>query len=225
MSKGYLYIMSCVVPGLIKIGQTATFEQRMSELERNGYNNVTGLKREFAIEVDDYLVKEKLLHSIFSSSRVGNTELFSLNLEEAIQLLSSFKGKVIYPKEETEGETFKAATDAVDSSGLPNKRFTYSFKSQIDGKKYSASLRVDNGVLYLEAGSQLAPIKVDGSTSWIVKRRSFGTEAYTLKEDLQCTSVSIAACIVSGHAMNGWNAWKDPDGNSINIYRQLPSEE
>ena len=38
--------METVVPGLIKIGKTGSenFEQRMYSLERNGYNNVVGLK-------------------------------------------------------------------------------------------------------------------------------------------------------------------------------------
>lgn len=49
MSKGIIYVMSTVVPGLIKIGKTGidSFESRMYQLERNGYNNVVGLKREF----------------------------------------------------------------------------------------------------------------------------------------------------------------------------------
>ena len=34
------------------------FEKRMYQLERNGYFNVVGLKRKFAIEVDDYDEKE-----------------------------------------------------------------------------------------------------------------------------------------------------------------------
>ena len=101
MSKGIIYVMSTVVPGLIKIGQTMTtnFENRMRNLEHNGYSNVTGLKRVFAIEVDDYIEKESLLHTIFEKSRVGDTELFSLDLNIAKQLLSSFEGTVIYPKD------------------------------------------------------------------------------------------------------------------------------
>lgn len=109
MSKGIIYVMSTVVPGLIKIGQTMTtnFENRMRNLEHNGYSNVTGLKRVFAIEVDDYIEKESLLHTIFEKSRVGDTELFSLDLNIAKQLLSSFEGTVIYPKEETKAHILK----------------------------------------------------------------------------------------------------------------------
>lgn len=66
MAKGIIYVMTTVVPGLIKLGKTGrdNFGSRMYQLERNGYANVTGLKRRFAIEVDDYDEKEKLLDEI-----------------------------------------------------------------------------------------------------------------------------------------------------------------
>ena len=56
MAKGIIYVMSTVVPGLVKIGKTATsnFESRMYQLEHNGYFNVVGLQRRFAIEVENY---------------------------------------------------------------------------------------------------------------------------------------------------------------------------
>ena len=67
MARGIIYVMTTVVPGLIKIGKTGTdnYESRMYQLERNGYYNVVGLKRRFAIEVEDYDEKEKLLDEIF----------------------------------------------------------------------------------------------------------------------------------------------------------------
>ena len=39
--------MTTIVPGLVKIGKTGenNFEQRMYNLEHNGYNQVVGLKR------------------------------------------------------------------------------------------------------------------------------------------------------------------------------------
>lgn len=101
MAKGIIYLMSTVVDGLIKIGQTDNYENRMRFLEKNGYCNVVGLKREFAIEVEDYIEKEKLIHNIFSKSRLGDTELFSVDLDLAKQLLSAFDGNIIYPKEKS----------------------------------------------------------------------------------------------------------------------------
>ena len=86
--RGVIYIMDTIVPGLIKIGKTASdqYNNRMRELENNGYRNVTGLVRKFAIEVDEYDDKEVLLHTIFDKSRVGKTELFSVDLDIAKQL-------------------------------------------------------------------------------------------------------------------------------------------
>lgn len=92
---------AAVVDDLVKIGKTGSgnFEERMSRLERNGYRNVTGLPRRFVIELDKYDEKELLLHSLFARSRVGNTELFFMDINEVIQLLSSFEGIVVSPKE------------------------------------------------------------------------------------------------------------------------------
>ena len=124
MEKGIIYVMTTAVPGLIKIGRTGSdnFEQRMYNLEQNGYRNVTGLKREFAIEVEEYKNKENLLDTIFEKSRVSDTELFAVDKNIVIQLLSSFEGKMIYPKDERKNEVFKEAADNRTSSIIHNLR-------------------------------------------------------------------------------------------------------
>lgn len=116
MAKGIIYVMTTIVDGLVKIGKTNSngFDQRMRTLEHNGYCNVTGLKRIFAIEVDDYDDKEDMLHTIFSKSQVGNTELFSVDVNLVRQLLSSFDGKMIYPKNETKSDVFDDTTSVID---------------------------------------------------------------------------------------------------------------
>ena len=112
MAKGIIYVMTTVVPGLIKIGKTGTenFEARMYQLERNGYFNVVGLKRKFAIEVEDYDAKEILLDEIFSKSQVPNSELFALDADLVVQLLSSFEGRQVYPETISKEEVFTTAT-------------------------------------------------------------------------------------------------------------------
>jgi len=67
--RGTIYIMTTAVSGLIKIGQTSisNYQERMRNLEANGYYNVSGLKRFFAIELEDYNDKEILLKEIFSN--------------------------------------------------------------------------------------------------------------------------------------------------------------
>ena len=115
MAKGIIYVMTTVVPGLIKIGKTGTdnFESRMYQLERNGYYNVVGLKRKFAIEVEDYDEKEKLLDEIFAKSNVQGSELFSLDPDLVVQLLSSFEGRQVYPETMTKEEVFIAVQQKI----------------------------------------------------------------------------------------------------------------
>ena len=136
MSKGVIYLMTSVVPGLIKIGKTGSsnFEQRMYNLEHDGYRNVTGLKRSFAIEVDDYDDKEIMLHTIFEKSRVADTELFALDINIAIQLLSSFEGTIIYPKMENKSTIFDEATESENSKNIPDGTYYFERKKISDGK-------------------------------------------------------------------------------------------
>lgn len=103
MNKGIIYITTTSVRGLIKIGKTASenFNNRMAILEQNGYWNVNGLKRYFAVEVDYYDEKEKLLHTIFSKSQVSNSELFALDKDLAVEVLKSFNGRQVYPELQT----------------------------------------------------------------------------------------------------------------------------
>ncbi len=131
MNQGILYIMTTAVSGLIKIGKTGTasYKERMRFLEGNGYRNVVGLKRYFAIELEDYGDKEKLLQEVFSRSRVGESELFSLDEELVQQLLLSFEGKVIYPEHITKEQEFDVVTEARKQSAL----FSFYAKGLSDG--------------------------------------------------------------------------------------------
>lgn len=149
MSKGIIYLMSSVVSGLIKIGSTQDFEGRMRKLESDGYKNVTGLKREFAIELKDYESKENLLHNIFSKSQVGDSELFTLDINLVIQLLSAFDGTIVYPINENKETIFINATDAVEEKQLSLNRHHFKeidFSSSLTNKKYHGK-RNDEGTL------------------------------------------------------------------------------
>lgn len=163
MSRGIIYVMDTVVPGLVKIGKTGTdnFNSRMRQLENNGYYNVVGLKRRFAIEVDDYDEKESLLHTIFERSQVGTSELFSLDIEIVVQLLASLEGDVVYPKKASKDDVFdeaveqarREAEEAVspESSGQPTRsksdlrKIAYwkRFCSHVDGDAEMAALYGD----------------------------------------------------------------------------------
>jgi hypothetical protein len=121
--KGVVYIMTTVVDGLIKIGQTGSqnYQERMRNLESNGYYNVSGLKRFFAIELEDYTYKENLLKEIFTKHRVGDSELFALDYDLVKQLLLSFEGKVIYPKDIDKEKEF----DEISKSREQSAKFSF----------------------------------------------------------------------------------------------------
>ena len=131
--KGIIYIMTTAVSGLIKIGQTGNtnFQERMRFLEANGYYNVSGLKRFFAIEIDDYQEKERLLHEIFNKQQIGDSELFALDYDLVRQLLLSFDGKVIYPKDVNKEKEF----DEVSKAREQGARFSLYKKGIKDGEE------------------------------------------------------------------------------------------
>lgn len=223
MSNGIIYVMTTVVTGLIKIGKTSTrnFESRMYQLERNGYANVTGLKRKFAIEVEDYNEKEELLHELFSKSRVENTELFASDVDLVIKLLSSFEGRQVYPVEKTKKEVFDEATkeleDKLDSVLIPDG-FYYLERNVRDFGKVKGKARLENGVFTVLKGSICGPITGPRNAPDIRKRAKI--EDNILMEDVVCSSPSGAGWLVIGKSNNGWAEWKDEAGRPINIYRK-----
>ena len=94
---GIIYIMTTSVKGLIKIGKTDNFKNRMSILEQNGYWNVSGLHPFYAVRVKNYDEKEKLIHTVFSKSQVANSELFALDKDVAKKMLEAFDGEQVFP--------------------------------------------------------------------------------------------------------------------------------
>lgn len=204
--------MTTAVSGLIKIGKTGSdqFENRMYQLESNGYSNVVALKRCFAIEVDDYDEKETLLHEIFSKSQVGGSELFALNKDLVIRLLSSFEGKQIFPKQEKK-DSFEQA-EMANQDGLEGLYF-HNDKSG----NAIATLKVLGNKYILCAKSLLAP-NYDGINppGWRKVRESLKlSKDGRLSKDLECSSPSMAAALVAGGARSGFSFWKNKDGKTM----------
>ena len=224
MARGIIYVMSTCVDGLVKIGKTGVdnFEQRMSQLENNGYRRISVLTREFAIEIEGFDEKEKLLHEIFSKSRVGTSELFSIDIDLVKQLMASFEGKVIYPTDEKKEDIFSHATEVIEIKKGIIPDGSYFLKTKVKGVPYSieAILTVKDGNLYIEPGAVLAPIKKITVKSWILIRQNVKMKENITLEPIPCKSPSMAAAIVCGHNKNGWMIWKNSKGEYIDIYRK-----
>lgn len=231
MSRGIIYIMTTAVPGLIKIGKTgsANFEQRMYNLEHDGYRNVTALRRSFTIEVEDYDEKEAMLHTIFEKSRVADTELFALDINIVTQLLSSFDGVVVFPKTETKAEVFDAAVDNATGKLLPDGRYTFRRRKKSDNRVVRAAAVIDHGRWTLLKGSVLGVTENIGVSQ---KARAFRLNMQidsggVLLEDteLGACSPSFAGVIVMNQSTNGWITWKDKDGNSVEKYKKKSEDQ
>ena len=226
MSKGIIYVCSTAVDGLIKIGRTTDFQSRMKHLEDNGYRNVAGLKRQFAIELDNHEEIEQLLDDLFDKSRVGNTELFSLDINKIIQLLSSLDGKQIYPTNETKQEVFENATEIIQSQMIPDGEYFLSRKIKGVEKAVTASMVVLDGKITLKKGSTIAPYKKIKTPSWALTRKTMKIDNNSiLLEDVECSAPSMAAALVVGGPANGWTSWKDKNNQFIDIYRKKDIDE
>ena len=223
--------MTSVIPGLIKIGKTRSdrYLKRMYDLEHDGYRNVTGLKRVFAIEVDDYDEKEELLHTIFAKSRVADTELFALDKNTAMQLLTSFDGTVVYPEAESKSQIFGEASEHSQSRQIPNGEYHLEKKKVLDGSMIQATAIIQDGKWTLLKGSTLGIAEGTGVPQ---KAKSIRATLPMDSKGRLFADVSLGECspsfvgaIVTNQSTSGWIEWKTVDGKPIDIYRKVSESD
>lgn len=229
MTKGIIYVTLSEIDGLIKIGRTQNLKKRINELCTTGYMRQK-CDVVFAIEVENFVEKEDLLHTIFGKGRVGTTEFFAEDINIVKQTMASFEGLIVYPDDESMDDIFKEATEAVSVKNgvIPAGTYTMSNKNQKTNENCTGTLVVsDDNVLTLKAGALLSQVTQKSPMGWMKVRRSLNVENNILKEDLICASPSMAAAIVCGHNKNGWESWKNKEGKLIDIYRKkgLDSED
>lgn len=229
MSKGTIYVMKTVVPGLVKIGktQTANFNNRMYQLEHNGYFNVVGLKRVFAIEVEDYDDKETMLDEIFSRSRVPNSELFALDVDLVVQLLSSFEGTQVYPAPATQAKSkvFQQATANVAANPVqgvvPDGTYYLERKVKATGKLHKAQMVVHGGTYTIPAGTVVSLHEGAGLNPGVKQLRDLYVDDNGVStDDVDFSSPSSAGSFVIGASCGGWVTWKTDQGEPISKFQQ-----
>lgn len=222
MSRGIIYAMTTVVPGIVKIGKTGSeqFERRMYNLEHNGYFNVVGLKRAFAIEVEDYDEKEELIHELISKSRVAGSELFAVDEDLVVQLLSSLDGRQVFPEDESKEEVFDKVTEGRQAreaaTVVPDG--TYHMRQSVRGVGVAeAVMDVRGGEFVVKAGAKCLPVKEGDRTPETRKKAEIVDGV--LQADIACNAPSTAAWVVLGRSNNGWRVWRDAVGRPIDGYR------
>lgn len=220
MAKGILYCMISAdeSQGVVKIGKTTNFENRMREIESNGYRHFY-LKRHYAVEVENVDAKETALHKAFGYCRLGDTELFAVDKDVVTSLMSSFDGTKIYPQDVSNEEVLIDAVENIKTKVIPDGDY------YIKHNGHTATMRVQNGKLTLVKGSYIpektAPSFVTDLSykTWLSIRENL-LEDNKLTEDLPMSSVSRAGGIAVGRPSNGWMDWKNAEGQPIDIYRK-----
>lgn len=112
-------------------------------------------------------------------------------------------------------EIFKSIEESVRGSE------TYYLK----GTNYDAVAQLlENGQVIVSAGSLASVAQTNSFGGWAVAARNKflqdGTlaidgESYRFTKDVTFRSPSAAAATVAARSINGWTAWKDKDGNSL----------
>ena len=157
-------------------------------------------------------------------SRLSDTELFALDINVAIQLLSSFDGTMVYPKTETKEDAFDTATDNGKGKLIPDGTYHFKRRKKSDNKFVVATAVINEGRWTLLKGSILGITEdVGGSQRAKSIRMTMPIDANgKLLEDFElgACSPSFVGNVVMNQSNNGWTDWKDEDGNPIDIYRK-----
>lgn len=235
-------------PGYVKIGYASDLKQRLSSLNTGNivdfepYAVYETPKDRGDTEIHDIIT---LLNPILRSTRFDDgkekkKEFFKLDPEEAFKLLehiaivSGTRNKlyrvdkyfnkidtspkpIIVPIEPESPIT--NPTSVAKNYEIPDGIYTMKTKIKSLNKVVQGTLEVKNGKFILKAGSDVAP-----ESARYERNKMFFTDLKinnnVLAEDKEFGSVSTAACIVRGGATNGWDYWKNSDGQFINIYRK-----
>jgi len=120
---GIVYVLSNpAFDNYVKVGRTIDLEQRLKQLDNTSVP--LPFRCVFAIEVDDEIAVEKLVHQAFADVRVRSSrEFFEIDAQRVIAALKLTKGKDVTPKSDI-------AEDAESIAALERtvgKRKTYTF--------------------------------------------------------------------------------------------------
>lgn len=118
MKKGIIYILTNEsMPGLIKIGITNNIKQRLQSLDTTSVP--TPFKLHYAVEIEDYVQKERLIHQGYAKDRIRSSrEFFKIEAENATAMLKALGGSEVESQFidisiDEEGKT--VSTDEYDS--------------------------------------------------------------------------------------------------------------
>lgn len=96
-NEGYIYIYKCVVGSgsdVCKIGITKDYNKRLKQHVRTPYYGfmpyiefTTGNPIATIFKINDYANADRIIDSVFKNNQFGNFEIYSVDYDEAIQML------------------------------------------------------------------------------------------------------------------------------------------
>lgn len=235
-------------PGYIKIGYASDLKQRLASLNTGAlvefvpYAVYETPMKNGDTEIHDII---KLLNPIlraskFDESKVKLKEFFKIEPEEAFELLEhianvsgtrhrlyrvdKYFNKIdVKPVAETtmQETSLVADTPATQPSTtcIPDGIYTMKTKIKSLNKIVQGTLEVKDGKFILKAGTDVAPEEIRYE-KYKLLFVGLKVKDDILIEDKEVGSVSTAASIVRGGASNGWEHWKNSNGELISIYRE-----
>ena len=187
----------------VKVGRTIDLEQRLRQLDNTSVP--LPFRCEFAIEVDDEVEAERLVHQAFADVRVRSSrEFFEIEPQRVIAALKLTGGKDVTPKEDV-------AEDAEGIEALERtvaKRRSYSFDD--------AHVSVGDVLVYTRDESVTATVVAD-------KKIEFEGEVISLSR------AALTLLHRDGYKWkqaNGWAYWmKDGETMGERVERFAPVED
>ena len=176
MSKGIIYILTNdAMPSYIKIGITTDLKQRLRSLDTTPVP--LPFRCHYAIEVDDYDIKEKLIHDAFADHRVRpNREFFQLSPERAVSLLKAVGGKEIqFGNNEMIDEEGKVLEDDARIEKI-TKRGNFTFSS--------VNIPVGSEITFTRDDTKKVTVASDRKVEYQGEEYSLSTLAQKLLEEL-----------------------------------------
>ena len=187
----------------VKVGRTSDLEQRLRQLDNTSVP--LPFRCEFAIEVDDEVEAERLVHQAFADVRVRSSrEFFEIEPQRVIAALKLTGGKDVTPKEDV-------AEDAEGIEALERtvaKRRSYSFDD--------AHVSVGDVLVYTRDESVTATVVADKKIEFEGEVTSLSRAALTLlhKDGYKWKQA------------NGWAYWmKDGETMGERVERFAPAED
>ena len=187
----------------VKVGRTIDLEQRLRQLDNTSVP--LPFRCEFAIEVDDEVEAERLVHQAFADVRVRSSrEFFEIEPQRVIAALKLTGGKDVTPKEDV----------AEDAEGIEALERTV-------GKRRSYSF--DDAHVFV--GDVLAYTRDESVTATVVADKKIEFEG----EVISLSRAALTLLHRDGYKWkqaNGWAYWmKDGETMGERVERFAPVED